>query len=375
MINGKYRNGMKLSHLSPLFLLLFVAGCGSMSLENKRVDYKSTQTAAPSLEIPPDLTTPATRDKYAIPEAGTESANYSDFSKNGATLSARATTVLPETGKAHLMHSGLHRWLLVDEKPENVWPLVIGFWKENGFVIKSENTQTGIIETDWAENRAKIPKTGLRKIIGKVFDNLYDSGEKDMYRTRIERTADGKGTEIYVTQYGMELVLSADKTISQWQSRPNDPDLEATMVQTMMAKLGGDQTGATASTTGSGHESSDTPKLQIQPGGDEVIVLAEPFDRSWRKVGIALDHTDYVVEDKDRAKGLYFIRVVVVKKKEGLGKLAFWRKDEESKPLQYQVFVRENGNYCEVGAHNTGGGSDLTSKSVVDELFKNVSQQ
>ncbi len=366
---------MKLLHLSPLALLLLVAGCGSMNLENKRVDYKTAQSEVPALEVPPDLTTPVTANKYAIPDAGTETANYSDFSKNSAALSARSNAVLPDSGKIHLMHSGDHRWLLVDDKPENVWPLIMGFWKENGFVIKTENPQTGIIETDWAENRAKIPKTGLRQIIGKVFDNLYDSGEKDMYRTRLERTADGKGTEIYVTQYGMEEVLSADKTLREWQSRPNDPDLEATMVQMLMAKLGGEQGGATASIAQTAQTSPDVAKLQVQPDGNNLIMLAEPFDRSWRTVGIALDHTDFVVEDKDRSKGLYFVRVEVVKKKEGLSRLAFWRKNEETKPVQYQVFVRENGKYCEVGAHDSNGASDTTSRSVVDALFKSINQQ
>ncbi len=377
MIVGNSRSGMKLLHLSPLFLLLLsLAGCGSMSLENKHVDYKSSTAEAPSLEIPPDLTAPAAEDQYAIPQASGGSASYSDYAKTGAAPSSRSAAVLPASDKIHLMHSGAHRWLLVDDKAENLWPLILGFWQENGFVIKTENPKVGIIETDWAENREKIPKTGLRRIIGKVFDNLYDSGEKDMYRTRLERTEDGKGTEIYVTQYGMEKVLSPDKTITEWQSRPNDPDLEATMLQMMMAKLGGGETqnGQTATVAEAAHESPDAPKLQIQPEGGEIILLAEPFDRSWRKVGMALDHADYAVEDKDRNKGLYFLGIDEVQEKKGWSKLAFWKKSEETKHLRYQVYVREHGNYCEVGAQNSNGGTDLTSQSIVDELFKIVSK-
>ncbi len=381
MIYGNSRIGMKLFHLSPLFLVLLMAGCGSMNLENKRVDYKSaaaTATKVPSLEVPPDLTAPATGDQYAIPQANSESASYSDYAKSSATQPIASTAVLPESRKVRLMHSGSHRWLLVDDKPENLWPLIKEFWKENGFVIKTENPQAGVIETDWAENREKIPKTGLRKILGKVFDNLYDSGERDMYRTRIERSPDGNGTEIYVTQYGMEEVLSSDKKEFKWQARPNDPELEAATIQMLMAKLGGDlqkQSGISTGTAEAEPETSGAVTLQSQPNGGKVILLAEPFDRSWRKVGIALDHADIVVEDKDRDKGLYFVRVETVHQEKGWSKLAFWQKSEESKPMHYQVFVHESGANCEVGAHNSEGGNDATTQSIVDELYNSLSKQ
>ena len=379
MINGKFRNGMKLLHLSPLFLLVLMAGCGSMSLENKRVDYKSTAAkVVPPLEVPPDLTAPAAADQYAIPETNSESASYSDYARNGATQAIRSTQVLPENRKVHLMRSGSRRWLLVNDKAENLWPLIKEFWQENGFVIKTENQQAGVIETDWAENREKIPKSGLRKIFGRVFDNLYDSGERDMYRTRIERSEDGNGTEIYVTQYGMEQVLTEDKKDFRWQPRPNDPELEAATIQMLMVKLGGDvknQTSTSGGATESEQEPPGTVKLLTQPDGGKVIVLAEPFDRSWRKVGIALDHADVVVEDKDRAKGLYFLRVDVVHQKKGWSKLAYWQKSEASEPHHYQVFVHESGKNCEVGAHTSEGGNDSTAQSIVDELYNSLNKQ
>jgi outer membrane protein assembly factor BamC len=371
---------MRFLQLSPLFMLDLLAGCGSMSLENKRVDYKSTAASVvPPLEVPPDLTAPATGDQYAIPAANSESASYSDFAKNGAPQAIRSAAVLPESRKVRLMHSGSRRWLLVNDKAENLWPLIKGFWQENGFVIKTENQQAGIIETDWAENRENIPKTGLRQIFGRVFDNLYDSGTRDMYRTRIERTEDGKGTEIYVTQYGMEQVLTEDKKDFKWEPRPNDPDLEAATIQMLMAKLSGadaaNQNGKSAGAAASAPESASPVKLLTQPDGSKVIVLGEPFDRSWRRVGIALDHADVVVEDKDRTKGLYFLRVDVVHQKKGWSKLAFWQKSEGSESLHYQVFVHESGKNCEVGAHNGEGGNDATTQSIVDQLYSDLSKQ
>ena len=360
---------MKILRLTVLSLAMFsLAGCGSMSLENKRVDYKAGALKAPSLEVPPDLTTPTTEDHYTIPDNGSAVASYSDFAKAGST--PRPSSVLPESRNVHLEHDGARHWLVVDDKAENIWPVIKAFWQENGFAIKTEDARAGIIETDWAENRAKIPRTGLRSILGKVLDGLYDSGARDMYRVRLERTKDGKSTEIYLTQYGKEEVLSADKSTSNWQSRPNDPELEATMLQMLMAKLGGAEAQAKAPSVPA-QDAVAAPRLQSLGDGKRIILLSEPFDRSWRSVGLALEHGGFVVEDKDRASGVYFLRVEEQAKKKGwLDKLAFWRSDEKSKAARYQVTVREASAGCEVAVNNGNGESNADTQRVLDALYK-----
>ena len=356
--------------------MLTMAGCSSMSLESKRVDYKAAAVKVPTLEVPPDLTTPTAEDHYTIPEGSAAVANYSDFAKGSAPSQARASSVLPESKSVRLERNGAQRWLVVDDKAENVWPSIKEFWQENGFVIKTENAQAGIIETDWAENRAKIPKTGLRSVLGKVFDDLYDSGEKDMYRVRLERGKDGNSTEIYLTQYGKEEVLSADKSISKWQSRPNDPDLEATMLQMLMIKLGGAEAHAQAKAQievpSAQGAAVIAPKLQTLANGSKIILLSEPFDKSWRTVGLALEHEGFVVEDKDRANGVYFLRVEEDAKEKGwLDKLAFWRDEEKSsKPVRYQVSVHEGSAGCEVAVNNGNGGSNSNTQRIIDALYK-----
>jgi outer membrane protein assembly factor BamC len=366
---------MRNLHLTALSLaMLALAGCGSMSMENKRVDYKAAAVKVPSLEVPPDLTAPAAEDHYTIPEGTASVANYSDFAKGNASPQARASSVLPESRSVRLERNGAQRWLVVDDKAENVWPVIKAFWQENGFAIKTENPQAGIIETDWAENRAKIPKTGLRSLLGKVFDDLYDSGEKDMYRVRLERSKDGNSTEIYLTQYGKEEVLSSDKSTSQWQSRPNDPELEATMLQMLMTRLGGAEAQAQAKAqmgTPSAQEAVATPKLQTLANGNKIILLSEPFDRSWRTVGLALEHEGFVVEDKDRANGVYYLRVEEDAKEKGwLDKMAFWRSEEKAKPARYQVSVHEGSTGCEVAANNGNGESNPNTQRIIDALYK-----
>ena len=372
---------MRTLHLAVLpVVMLALAGCGSMDIEGKRVDYKSSATVkVPSLETPPDLTVPGAEDRYSIPDSGEEAvANYSDFAKGG-TPQARAATVLPEAKNAHLERNGQLHWLVVADRAENVWPLIKAFWQENGFIIKTENPQAGIMETDWAENRANIPKGGLRSVIGKVFDGVYDSGEKDMYRTRLERSKDGSSTEIYISYYGKEEVLDKDANTSKWQSRPNDPEMEIAMLQMLRAKLGGDaeaQAKAQGASAESARETVAAPRLQTLANGNKTILLSEPFDKSWRKVGLALERAGIVVEDKDRAKGVYFVRVAeAAKEKGGLGKLAFWRNEDGAKPVRYQVTVREDSANCEVAASNEKSESNPVTQRIIDVLYQNLTKK
>ena len=366
---------MRNLHLTALSLaMLTLAGCSSMSLESKRVDYKAAAVKVPSLEVPPDLTVPVAEDHYTIPDGGAAVANYSDFAKGSVSSSSRASSVLPVSGSVRLERNGAQRWLVVNDKAENVWPVIKAFWQENGFVIKTDNPQAGIIETDWAENRAKIPKTGLRSILGKVLDGMYDSGEKDMYRVRLERSKDGNSTEIYLTQYGKEEVLNADKSTSKWQSRPNDPELEATMLQMLMTKLGGAEIQAQAKEQVEANPAQVAviaPRLQTLANGSKIILLSEPFDRSWRTIGLALEHEGFVLEDKDRANGVYFLRVEEVTKEKGwLDKMAFWHKEEKKTPMRYQVTVHESNAGCEVAANNGNGESNPNSQRIIDALYK-----
>ena len=368
---------MSVFRLCTLFIAtLTLGGCGSMSLDNKRVDYQAVAIKVPELDVPPDLTSPAAEDHFTIPDGSGAVANYSDFSKGGGLKVRGATSVLPDSNYVRVERNGSQRWLEVDDKAENVWPAIKAFWQENGFVIKTDDPQAGIIETDWAENRARIPMDALRKVLGKVLDGLYDSGERDMYHVRLERSKEGNKTEIYLTHYGKEQVLMADKSMTQWLPRPSDPELEATMLQMLMVKLGGpDMQGKVQSQAVSALDATVSAKLQAQTNGSKVILLSEPFDRSWRRVGLALEHAGFVVDDKNRANGVYFVRVDEKSTADKdnrtlLDKIAFWRKDESVKSSRYEVTVRENNSGCEVAANNGKGDSNATSQKIIDALFK-----
>ncbi|MDP2254180.1 MAG: outer membrane protein assembly factor BamC, partial [Thiobacillus sp.] len=186
--------------LLPLFLMLSLAMSGCGMTESKKIDYKSAGKL-PTLEMPPDLTAPAADNRYAIPDAqGSGAATLSTYSQERKTAPSGVQALLPAQDTARIERAGTQRWLVVQATPQQVWPVIKDFWQETGFVVNLESPETGVIETDWAENRANIPQDVIRRTIGKVIDRMYSTAERDKFRTRIESS--GAGTEIYVSHRG-----------------------------------------------------------------------------------------------------------------------------------------------------------------------------
>lgn len=352
---------MKVLHIG-VFGVVLLAGCNTLGLGDKRVDYRAGAEQVPALEIPPDLTAPGRDERYRVPQGDGETvATYSDYSKAGASVqSRRASTVLPEAKNVSLERNGAQRWLVVKDKPENVWFEVKAFLQETGWPIKSEDQAAGIIETDWAESRTNIPRSWF----GKLLNKINSTGERDQYRVRLERGKDGESTEVYITHRGMESSIDVDN--SKWQARPNDPELERIMLQRLMVRLGGNEA---ASSAVADSVPSGAAAMREASDGSMVMVMNDAFDRSWRRVGLAIERAGWVVEDKDRVKGIYFLQPA--KTESGwLDKLQFW-KDTNSN-TRYRVNVKDGGKACEVFITDQDGASDSTTNLMIDALYKNT---
>jgi len=299
-----------------LSCLALVGGCSSINdvLSGDKVDYRSTSTTRTSpLEVPPDLTQLTRESRYQQPNGAVSASTFQSATAAAAAASAPvATTVVApqEIGAFRIERLGNDRWLSTTLAPEAIYPQVRTFWKDNGFNLVQDRPEAGVLETDWAENRAKLPQDFLRSAIGKVLDSAYSTGELDKFTTRIERTA--TGSDVFITHRGMAEVYVGQRNDSTvWQPRPGDPQLEAAFLARLMVKLGAKEeqartTVAAASTAPSAPararlvEGQPTPTLQLDDG----------FDRAWRRVGIALDRSGFTVEDRDRGQGLYFVRYV-----------------------------------------------------------------
>ncbi len=345
---------------------LMLAGCGSTLLESAKVEYKS-EKKLPPLDVPPDLTAPAREERYQIPEvnsAGATTLSAYNAERAGAPRPG-STGLLPEVDKVRLERSASERWLVVSEPPEKVWPVVKDFWQELGFAIKVEVPEAGVMETDWAENRAKIKQDFIRNFIGGLFDGAYSTGERDKFRTRLERGAQPDTTEIYVTHRGVvEVYTSQYRDSTVWQPRPVDPSLEAEFLRRLMVRFGATDARAQAQLAAV-DKKDERAKISRADNGAGTLELAEPFDRAWRRVGLVLDRVGFTVEDRDRSKGFYFVRYVdseaalAGKQDESFfSKLAFWRSAPDPKAEQYRVFVKDRNDSSEVHVLNKDGNPD-----------------
>ncbi len=367
-------------------VLASLAGCGAVGLGSKRIDYRAGAAQAPSLEVPPDLTSPARDERYKVPGSEGESvATYSDYSRGGAVEKPAGSAVLPEVKGVRLERNGAQRWLVVEDKPENVWPVVKAFFQENGLNIASEDQAAGVMETEWAENRAKLPLGTIREAVGKVFDSIYSTGEQDQYRARLERSRDGMGTEVYITHRGMEEVLSSDQNTSRWEPRPNDPELEAIMLQKLMVRFGASeaQAGTAVSAPEAGSSAAAAPSVAAVPRGDgsaslqeifdgsSIVVINDAFDRSWRRVGLAIERAGLAVEDRDRARGIYFLKQVQAEKG-WMDKIVFW--EDSGSDRRYRVVVRDGGAASEVAVTDQDGASDDAAKQIIEAIYKHINE-
>jgi outer membrane protein assembly factor BamC len=358
-----------------------LAGCGSfddMFRSTKQIEYKSATKTSP-LEVPPDLTRPGRDERYTVPDTNpSSSATLSTYNAERATQPKSGSVVLPDSGTVRMERSGNQRWLVVPDPPEKLWPVVREFWQDAGFVIILENPDTGIMETDWAENRAKIPQDPIRNTLGKVLDSLYSTGERDKFRTRLERGPDGS-TEIYITHRGMVEVLTGTTSSAdtRWQPRPSDPELDAEFLQRLMVRIGVEENRAKTLVA---QPSAKEERAKIVRGADGTgtLQVQEPFDRAWRRVGVALDRVGFTVEDRDRANGTYFVRYAdpgntTPKGQEGfLSKLAFWRSTDSGKQTeQYRVAVKSSGDMTDVVVLNKNGAADTsdTSRRILGLLY------
>ncbi|WP_028535580.1 outer membrane protein assembly factor BamC [Paludibacterium yongneupense] len=370
---------------APVAILLatgLIAGCSTTDPVAK-ADFKSV--VAPvnqteKLEVPPDLTAPQQQSKYVIPGNGAALASQASPQAAAAATTpaakpaaASAAPVVPDN--VQMVRAGSQRWVTVDNKSAaELWPLLKAFWQDNGFVIADDEPDVGIMETEWAENRAKLPNDGLRKLMESVgIGSVYSTGERDKFRIRLEKGE--HGTEVYFSHRGMvEVYIDQYKNQTMWQPRPSDPDLEGVMLARFMQRLGVSDEQASAAV-----KKTALPKVEPKsPIVGGTLGIDDAFDRAWRRVGLALDRIGLVVTDRDRSQGLYYVKPAkneVDKPEEKSGgfwsSLAFWKSSTPSglKPsdVDARIQVKET----------TAGHTDITvldkqGKPLLDSFSRNT---
>jgi outer membrane protein assembly factor BamC len=347
-----------------LAVISLLSACSSF-MDSDKVNYKTEGgTKVVPLDIPPDLTQLTRDTRYVVPGGAVTASSMAARPANPV-----AATAAKQVNDVRVERDGKQRWLVVDRTADSVWPIVHGFWKENGFEYVVEQQQIGLLETEWAENRAKIPQDFIRRTLGKVLDGLYSSGERDKFRTRIERNNSG-GVDIFITHRGMtEEYKDASKTGGTiWVPRPSDADLEAEFLSRLMVKLGVsvEQSKVVAPAT----EATPSKTILVSTGGTTVLSIPDSYDVAWRRVGLALDRTGFTVEDRDRSQGIYFVRYVdsTPKEEKGFFSKMFSKSAPESGPVKYRIVIRKTDKNSEVSV--LGATGKMENSPVTGRILK-----
>ena len=358
-----------------------LSGCTFLGIDfnDDKVQYESSNSRA-NLEIPPDLTPIQNDNRFQVPaRPGVVSANAeAEKARQAADANApTASKIVPLTVRAKVMKEGTDRWLRVNAAPEQLWSVVQDFWPSVGLVVREQNPKTGYMETEWAENKAKLPQDIIRRTIGKVIDFAYSTGEQDQYRTRMERNDDGT-TDIYISHRSMvEVVTGADKESTVWQPGPTDPTREAEMLQRLALRIDAEFNPNASAEAEAEAQKELAQQFKVEPvatrariengadGKAAAVVLTDNFDQAWRRMGLVLDRMGFEQVDRDRTAGWFLVRYLdpayeaAQKEKRGFFTNLF-SSDAVIDAPNYRIHLSGEGAETRVTVQGPDGGEDAT---------------
>jgi outer membrane protein assembly factor BamC len=356
-----------------------VAGCGTSS--PTKIDYKSdSRSKQVSLAVPPNMIDETADQRSLPPQGGETSLSTLKQVQAQAPSNSNTVPVVPPVSGMHIQRDGTESWLVIDNKaPDAAWAPIRRFWQEQGFLLVVDQRDKGVMETDWNESHAQINDGFIRNTLSKAMGNSYVTSERNKYRTRLEPAPNG-GTYVFISQKGMrEALTGTNNDSSKWEPKPNDPALEQEYLKRLMAALAladsransgggqtaelspaGTQTAPNAATANAKSAAAATAAQNVSlsaqqpmPEADSAntaaqfssteLTLGEPYDRAWLRVGLALDRSNFTVDDRDLSRGLYFVRYVDPKDMSS-AEQGFWSQvfhgKKEKVAKQYRVNVR-----------------------------------
>ena len=385
------------------FLSFLLISCADFDVMDTEVvqavtqpDYVSSSRAK-KLDVPPDLTDVEANTQYGVPGEAVSYKSYEDAKKAGYT----EAKVLENPEGMRIVKSGNLRWLVVSEKPETLWPHLEEFWRELGFGIKVINRRTGVMETEWIKSsKLKVDTNkGLASRFDAWLDGLSKLADRRKFRTRVEFGVEKDTTEIYVSQrtivgmdeeaaeriqrmkegswstdvYKIEEYIPDEDEVEEAtenlkkETSIDEYEINAEILRRLMTKLG--MTDFDAKQRLANPEVKKNATLVENKRGN-YLLLNDPYDRSWRRLSLALDIIGFVTEDKNRSEGIFYVKYKNLdfdgpkKKNKGLiDKLAFWEDDEEEERRKQEEEERIN---------NSDGADEIEvveDKSLTEEIM------
>jgi outer membrane protein assembly factor BamC len=329
---------------------LILSACSSSGDTKGKYD-KSEENSRP-LDVPPELTRPQGGEGLSVPI-------LRSTGQQDARNPVVDTRLLPRSTDAKLVQEGDIRWLEIQSSPEKIWQDLNGFLRNLGFEIKLNDPTMGIIQTGWLDNEVYQPGNWFTRAL----NTISSSGLKDKYRIRIERVENNNAiTRLYLTHQGMEEVAEDEITRGgeyadlHWQPRDSDPELEAEMMIRFLVFRGMPEDSAQKAVV-------NKPKVAraelVKVNGFEVIKVAENFDRTWRRTGLAIDRLGLMVDDRNRSEGLYYVTIsedFIKYRKDELGVVeSLFGKSKDKTLEKFILMIKTEGDSTLLSVHSMDG--------------------
>jgi len=358
-----------------LVVILFV--CSLVACTSTTRDYKGVYEESKDLsdlDVPPGLDHPQTGTDN-LPELSQNIKTYSGYEES---IKGKPASRLERKYKGmNFVRGGSLYWLEVAAPGNQVWNELRNFFLRLGFEFKRESPQIGYLETDWLANKVGLPTS----FIGSFIDNLFSSSEiMDKYRIRIEWDAEKKVSRVFINHQGLREIADEEEdnisvVTTKWVPRPTEPELEVEMLMRFMAFRGLSE--ALAEENIAATKKRRVAEVKVV-GDKRTFIINAPFARGWRHVGIALDRLGYLVEDKNRSAGVYYISLpetFVIPKESGLFGSIFTSNTETPKHLKYLIILEDNGESTNVKIKSNGDVTDdfpRVEKKVFDDLQRSI---
>jgi len=356
-----------------VFLML---GCSSTSGIDD--DYKGVydikKSSEGSLEVPPDLSAPDSSNALRVPSLSNTGVNFSDYSN--LELDASGNVLPKSTAGVRFVREGRSFWLEVNSKPDELWAQSRNFFKDLGFTFVSQNPVHGIMETEWLENRFDAPTGWFASMLG----GLYSAGLMDKYRIRIERGNRDNVSLLFITHQGLKeksygAWSDTDVTV-KWEARESNPELEAEMLQRFLVFQG--VTKAQAKRLTSQNKNQMTKLIKDEAGNTKLIEVNEIFPRTWRRISIAMDRLGLIVEDRNRSKGIYYIKTTedFIKgdsEDKSWFESIFGSSDKQLEIATFQLSVDDLENKTVISLMNSSGEKDASQTGAF--ILKKLQEQ
>ncbi|BAW80903.1 NlpB/DapX lipoprotein [Candidatus Nitrosoglobus terrae] len=326
-------------------IIILLSGCTALSSLDKLVPdntkkYRQAK-ALPPLEVPPDLSTAAIHDD--IKNDNSSTATYLEYQEQVHNPLMDIYGVKPDL-KPHIEGEGEQRRLVVPGIRKKVWEQVRNFWLENGLQIKAEDIRIG-------------------------FMDAIGSSEQDSYRVRIEEGKTPQST-----------IVSLKQHIANTNPRQED------MVFRRLAEYLGalHAQNLAENKQQSNQQTDDINGVSIVDEGT-ALQVEQDFSRVWRRIGLVLERKGFAIEDKNRSRGVYYIRYddpfthQEEKDSSWLSKLAFWdHKADKSDKNQnrYQIKLISDGSATRIVVLNAKGRRDRSevAKQLVSLLGEQLTE-